>query len=147
MAQKFAKFFGGLVAERFRVTSLWGIDDENVFFFGSFVGPAVQQVNFVYFSSSLDQHCPPNTIDLRSRDRQPMVTPLHSGQGYVSVVDSAEEFISIHALGRDGLFVLSCGLPSHPLKIMFFARWETIPGRELSQLSTHQPPNVFLTEA
>ena len=40
--------------------------------------------------------------------------------------DSAEEFISIHALGRERLLVLSCGLPPHPLKILFFARWETI---------------------
>ena len=42
------------------------------------------------------------------------------------VGDSAEEFISIHALGRERVLVLSCGLPSHPLKIMFFARLETI---------------------
>ena len=44
----------------------------------------------------------------------------------MSVGDSAEEFISIHALGRERLLVLSCGLPSHPLKILFFARWETM---------------------
>ena len=44
----------------------------------------------------------------------------------MSVGDSAEEFISIHALGRERLLVLSCGLPSHPLKILFFARWETL---------------------
>ena len=55
-----------------------------------------------------------------------MVTPLRSGQGHVSVGDSAEELISIHVLGRKRLFVLSCGLPSRPLKILFFARWETI---------------------
>ena len=55
-----------------------------------------------------------------------MVTPLRSGQGHMSLGDSAEEFISIHALGRQRLLVLSCGLPSHPLKILFFARWETI---------------------
>ena len=54
-----------------------------------------------------------------------MVTPLCTGQGYVSVGDSADEFISIHALGRERLLVLSCGLPSHALKILFFARWET----------------------
>ena len=48
-----------------------------------------------------------------------MVTPLCSGQGHMSVGDSAEEFISIHALGRERLLVLSCGLPSHPLKILF----------------------------
>ena len=55
-----------------------------------------------------------------------MVTPLRSAQGHMSVGDSAEEFISIHALGRERLFVLSCGLPSHPLKSLFFARRETI---------------------
>ena len=44
----------------------------------------------------------------------------------MSAGDSAEDFISIYALGREMLLVLSCGLPSHPLKILFFARWETI---------------------
>ena len=44
----------------------------------------------------------------------------------MGVGDSAEEFISIHALGRERLLVLPCDLPSHPLKILFFARWETI---------------------
>ena len=39
---------------------------------------------------------------------------------------TAEEFISIHDLGRERLLVLSCGLPSHFLKILFFARWEMI---------------------
>ena len=47
-----------------------------------------------------------------------MVTALRSGQGHMSVGDSAEEFISIHALGRERLFMLSCSLPSHPLKIV-----------------------------
>ena len=55
-----------------------------------------------------------------------MVTRLCSGQGHMSVGDSAEEFISIHALGCGRLIVLFCGLPSHPLKILFFAIWETI---------------------
>ena len=41
----------------------------------------------------------------------------------MSVGDSAEEFISIHALR---LHVLSSGLPSHPLKILCFAHSETI---------------------
>ena len=41
-----------------------------------------------------------------------MVTAIRSGQGHMSVGDSAEEFISIHALGRERLLVLSCGLPS-----------------------------------
>ena len=55
-----------------------------------------------------------------------MVTAVRSGQGHVSVSDSVEEFISIHGLGRERLLVLSRGLPSHPLKILFFAHWETI---------------------
>ena len=55
-----------------------------------------------------------------------MVTTLRSGQGHMSVGDSAEEIISTHALGREGLLVLSCGLPPHPLKILFSARCETI---------------------
>ena len=44
----------------------------------------------------------------------------------MSVGDGAEEFISIHALGRERLLVLSCGLPSNPFKVLLFARWETI---------------------
>ena len=52
----------------------------------------------------------------------------------MSVGDSAEELISIHALGRVTLLVLSCGLPSHPLKILFFARWESIESFCLSFL-------------
>ena len=63
----------------------------------------------------------------------------------MSVGDSVEEIISIHALGHERLLVLPCGLPSHPLKILFFARWETI--EFLPQFSTHQPPNMFITEA
>ena len=65
----------------------------------------------------------------------------------MSVGDSAEEFISIHALGRERLLVLSCGLPSHPLEILFFACWETRLKRVFSQFSSRQPPNGFLTEA
>ena len=41
----------------------------------------------------------------------------------MSVGDSAEEFVLIHALGRDRLLVLSCVLASNPLKVVFFARW------------------------
>ena len=63
-----------------------------------------------------------------------MVTSLRSGQGHMSVGDSAEEFISIHALGRERLLVLSCGLLSHLLKILSFARWETIENFCLSFL-------------
>ena len=54
------------------------------------------------------------------------ITPLRSRQGHMSVGDSAEEFILIHALGRERLLVLSCGLPSNPFKVLLFARWETI---------------------
>ena len=56
----------------------------------------------------------------------------------MSVGDSAEEFFSIHALGRERWLGLSCSLPSHPLKIMLFVRWETI--ESFCLLSTHQPP-------
>ena len=52
------------------------------------------------------------------------------------VGDSAEEFISICALGRERLLVLSCGLPSHPLKILFFARRDPIE----SSVSVFYPP-------
>ena len=58
-----------------------------------------------------------------------MVTSLRSGQGHMSVGNSVEEFISIHALGRERLLVLSRGLSSHPLKILFFARCEIIDTR------------------
>ena len=75
-----------------------------------------------------------------------MVTALRSGQGHMSVGDSAEDFISTHALGREKLLVLSCGLPSHSFKILFFARWETIESFCLSFLHTSRK-NVFLTEA
>ena len=44
----------------------------------------------------------------------------------MSVGDSAEEFILIHALPRERLLVFSCGLPSKPVKNHFFAHWETI---------------------
>ena len=55
-----------------------------------------------------------------------MVSPLRSGQGHMSVGDSAEESISIHALGRNRLLVLSCDLPSHPLKNLFVTCGETM---------------------
>ena len=61
------------------------------------------------------------------------------------VGDSPEEFISTHALGRERLLVLSCGLPSHPLKILFFARWETI--ERFFSVFLHLSANAFLTEA
>ena len=50
--KKMANFFLGLLAERFRVTSLW----ENVtkmFLSGSFLGPAVQQVKLSIFHQAL----------------------------------------------------------------------------------------------
>ena len=48
-----------------------------------------------------------------------MVTPLRSGQGHTSARDTAEVFISIHALGRERLLVLSCGLPHILSKFRF----------------------------
>ena len=54
----------------------------------------------------------------------------------MSVGDSAEHSISIHALGRERLLVLICGLPSNPLKILFFARSETIESFCLSFIHT-----------
>ena len=54
----------------------------------------------------------------------------------MSVGDSAQEFISIHALRRERLLVLSCGRRLHPLEILFFARWETIESFCLSVLQT-----------
>ena len=65
-----------------------------------------------------------------------MVTALRSGQGHMGVGDTAEESISIHALGRERLLVLSCGLPSHPLKNLFFAWWKTTESFCLSFLHT-----------
>ena len=65
-----------------------------------------------------------------------MVTPLHFGQGHMSVGDSAEESISIHALGRERLLVLSCGLPSHPLQTRVFVRWKTIESSSFSFIHT-----------
>ena len=56
-----------------------------------------------------------------------MGPPLRSGQGPRSVGDIGEEFISIRALGHKRLLVLSRGLPSHRLKIMFFVRLEGLP--------------------
>ena len=63
----------------------------------------------------------------------------------MSVDDSAEEFILIHAVGREILLVLSCGFPSSPLKILFSARCETT--EFVPQFSTHQPPNVFFNRS
>ena len=65
-----------------------------------------------------------------------MVTPLRLGQGHMSVGDGAEDFISIHALGRERLIPLFCGFRSHPLKILLFARWETVESFRLSFLHT-----------
>ena len=76
----------------------------------------------------------------------------------MSVGDSAEESISIHALGRERLLVFSCGLPSYLLKILLgddrvFGAPVKLHVRAikrlvelLSQFSAHQPPNLFSTE-
>ena len=76
-----------------------------------------------------------------------MVTPLCSGQGHMRVGDSAEEFISIHALGRERLLVLSCGLPSRALVQNSVFRPLGDDREFLSQFPTHLPSNVFLSEA
>ena len=62
------KTFFGLYAEIFRVTSLWGKNDQNIFS-GSFFGHAVQQVSFSIFNQALINIVQQNTIDVRSRDR------------------------------------------------------------------------------
>ena len=56
----------------------------------------------------------------------------------MSVGDSANVFILTHALGREEWLVLSCGIPSIPLKILVFGRWETVEGCCLSFLRTSQ---------
>ena len=112
---------------------------------GSFFGHVVRQVNSSNSHQALINTAHQTRLNFDLEIDQPMVTSLRSGQSPMSVGDSAEEFISIHALGRERLLVLSCGLPSHPLKIMFFARRETT--EFLSQFSIHQPPNVSSTEA
>ena len=93
---------------------------------GSFYSHAVQQVNLSILHQPLinTAHQIRLTFDLEVETT--MVTPLRSRQGHMSVNDSAEEFISIHALGRERLLVLSCGRPSHSLEILFFARRETM---------------------
>ena len=60
----------GAFSEPFQVTSVLEKKmTKKCFFSGYSLVHAVQQVNFAYFPSSIDQHCPPNTIDLRSGDR------------------------------------------------------------------------------
>ena len=73
-----------------------------------------------------------------------MVTPLRSGQSHMSVGDSAEEFILIHALRRERLLVLSCGLPSKKIRSKFCFSPVGRRREFLSEFFTHQPPNVFL---
>ena len=41
----------------------------------------------------------------------------------MSVGDSPTEFFSIHVLGRERLLALSCGIPSHPVEIVFLLVW------------------------
>ena len=61
----------------------------------------------------------------------------------MNVGDNAEEFISIHALGRERLLVLSCGSPSHSLKILFFARLETILAESFCLSFLHTSRQMF----
>ena len=120
MAKKFPNFFGGLFAEIFRVTSLWGKNGHNVLFLGSSVRHAAQWVSLSIFHQALINTAHQTPLPF---DRQPTVTPLRSVQGHMSVGDSAEDFISIHALGRERLLALSRSISSNPLKLLCFARW------------------------
>ena len=99
------------------------------YFFWLFFWSCGPNGQFVTFSSSLDQHRPPSTIDLRSRDRDNprslLFVPDKVTWVYL-VGDNAEEFIFFHALGRKRLLVLFCGLVYIPLKILRLASWETI---------------------
>ena len=70
------------------------------------------------FSSSLCHHCPTTAVDLRSRDRG-------NPQSTLFVPDKAEEVTVTHSLGCERLPALSCGVPSNPLEIRLFARWQT----------------------
>ena len=81
-----------------------------------------------------------------------MATPHRSGRGHMSVRDRCEEIILIHVLMSERLLVLCCGLPSNPLKVLLFARWETIESFSLtfmhnrqmcfSQEPDHRPPQI-----
>ena len=51
------------------------------------------------------------------------ISPLHSGQGHMSVGDSAEEFILIHAM-RDCLCFLWSSVQS--AQNFMFGRWDTM---------------------
>ena len=53
----------------------------------------------------------------------------------MSVGDSADEFISIHALGREVACVVTWSSVTSS-QILFFARWETIESFRLSFLYT-----------
>ena len=81
---------------------------------------------------------------LNFRWRQPTTTLLRSGQVYMRVDDSAEEFTSIQALGRERLPALSCGLPSNLLNLLRDIFAPLGDDRDcLSLFSAHQPPNAF----
>ena len=144
MAKKFPNFFGGYLLKDFGYHR-YGETAITFFFTGSFFDHAVQQVNLFIFRQAL--------INIVQQTRLTFDLEIETTHGHcsslrvhMSVGDSAEEFISIHALGRERLPGLSCGLPSHPLKIVFFARWETIETFCLSFLHTSRQ-YVFLTEA
>ena len=77
-----------------------------------------------------------------------MTTPPPEQDDMMRVGDSAEEFMLIHALqwGGRGLPALSCRFPSNPLKMLFFARWETTESFCVCfPRASHQV--YFLTEA
>ena len=97
-----------------RVTSRWG---QKFFFPGSFPDHAAQLVKLSIFHQALINivHQTRLTFDVEietTHDHPPSFRTGHMGVG-----DSAEEFILIHALGRERLLVLSCGLPSNTVKV------------------------------
>ena len=63
----------------------------------------------------------------------------------MSVGDSAEDFMLIHALGRETLPALPCGLPSNLLKIMFFSLWGAIESLRLCSLNVCDTPDTKCT--
>ena len=108
-------------------------------FLGYFFWPAVQRVNLSIFHQALINivHQTQLTFSVEIEKTNGHCSLLRSNK---SVGDSAEKFISIHALGRERLLGLSCDLPSHPLKILFFALRQKITCREFfSQFSPYQP--------
>ena len=70
------------------------------------------------FFINLGQRCPTITTIFQSRDRDNPRPVLRSGQGNMSLDDSAEDSMLIHALTRKRLPTLFCGLPSSTLQFV-----------------------------